>query len=414
MLQADPELTRATESHGWTPLHVAVKTGDAGLVAVLLAFGGEVDAKDVKGWTPLHWAAAGGHAGIARLLLAHGANASAASGQGKTPEHVAQQALDGCAQSRLMSMIADKYREVLVVLRATNLSVSEVPQKEARGGSPTDRQESSTDSPDARFPDLDDADGLKRAECAIRLGKQKNEDAVDKLIAVLRSEGTLLGQAALSQALGRIGDRRALPVLRETLRALRDKPSLKFVLVAWSTSVTQANALPESFIDLDDDVYHMYSHEQSALQADAGSARQIHEWLVGVSRREYVFRSVLMSVAQLGERVDLAEIIPFLTWTWEEHAFLEPYTSAADALTILLDKLPIDESLYDELRQLETSVLRSKEHAAKQGWHTEEHTDKALAAISRKHHAIRKQMRAQARTPAAQENSKRKWWEFWK
>jgi hypothetical protein len=384
------------------------------MVEMLLASGAEINAKDEKKWTPLHWAAAGGWANIARLLIVNGADLSALSHEGNTPEQVAQQALDKFEKSPLFSMIKDGYQEVLVVLRTTNPSASHSFQKENHIDIPMDSQESSTDSSDARFPDLDSAVDLKRAESAIRVGKEKNEDTVNKLITVLRSETTLFGKAALSQALGRIGDKRALPVLRETLRALRDDSSMKFILVGWSTTVTQANVLPATFSDLDEDIDHLYSSEQKALKADAGFERQVLELLVGISRRKYVFQSVLIPVAQLGERADITDIIPFLTWTWKEHALLEPHTCAADALTILLDRLPADESLYDELEQLETSVIRSKEHAANQGWNTEEHTDKVLATINQKRRMIRKHIRAQARISAARETSKRKWWEFWK
>jgi hypothetical protein len=413
LLEAAPGLVRAAEQHGGTPLHLAVEAGEATLVEAVLAFKAEIDAKDEKGWTPLHWAAAGGRAGMARLLLAHGADATATGARGETPEQLALQGLDLCAKSTLMAMVKDSYTEVLAVLRAPNQSVAESPGTDV-GGVPAGLQESGAGAPDPRFPGLDDADPLKRAECAIRLGKEKNQDAADRLIAKLQSEGDLFVQAAFSQALRRIGDERALPVLRKTLRGLRDDALSQLVLMAWSTSITQENVLPEFFSDLDEDADHLYSLEQRALRADAGLAGQFVKAMASAKRREYVLRSVLVAVAQLGERIDVADIIPFLTWTWEEHAVLESHEAAADALTILMDRLPADESLNDELRQWETDVRRSKEHAAGQGWNVAECTNRTLDAIRRKRRAIRKQAKAQARARAAQEPSKRRWWEFWR
>jgi HEAT repeat protein len=302
---------------------------------------------------------------------------------------------------------------------------------------PTSSPQEKFSSPSGRFSDLRDPDCLKRAERAIRIGKQKSEDAVDQLIAMLRSkitfmvgkeqseddvgkmiavflsEGFFIEQAALSQALGRIGDKRALPVLRETLRALRDKPYLINGLAAWSIQGTKAMLLPESFRDLDEDVNGIYANEQAALHADDGKIRQVFEVIVNSSRKGYFFRSVLLAVAQLGESEDIAEITPFLTWTQLGAAFLEAHTAAADALVVLLDRLPAGGCSYDELKQLETAVRRSKEHATKQGWRTEEHTDKTIAAVGRKHRALRKQLRTQAQTSTAQDTSPRSWWKFW-
>ena len=68
-----------------TPLHEAAGGGHKDIVALLLAHGADVNARDVGGRTPLHEAAAGGHKDIVALLLAHGADANARDINGRTP-----------------------------------------------------------------------------------------------------------------------------------------------------------------------------------------------------------------------------------------------------------------------------------------------------------------------------------------
>ncbi len=121
LLKKEPGFLKATDLHGWTPLHMAVQFLKPEIVKLLLASGAEVSARDVKGWTPLHLAAAGGSVEITKLLLAHGAGVAETSNDGNTPVDLAQQALDKCSSSELTLILAEEYSNVLAVLQLADL-----------------------------------------------------------------------------------------------------------------------------------------------------------------------------------------------------------------------------------------------------------------------------------------------------
>ena len=79
----------ATDPDGFTPLHLAARSGHANVVAVLLAKGADVNATDHIGETPLHLAANEGRQEIAEKLLAAGADVNAKGDNGWTPMRVA-------------------------------------------------------------------------------------------------------------------------------------------------------------------------------------------------------------------------------------------------------------------------------------------------------------------------------------
>ena len=75
----------ATDQHGQTALHWAVRSGHAGIVRQLLAAGSPVDARDADGNTPLHRAVQAGKREIAQALLAAEADVNAATRFGHSP-----------------------------------------------------------------------------------------------------------------------------------------------------------------------------------------------------------------------------------------------------------------------------------------------------------------------------------------
>ncbi|KAL2191559.1 ankyrin [Thermothelomyces heterothallicus CBS 203.75] len=83
----------ALNSTGWTPLHLAARTGSADTVrylASLSASAAAAAAAGPNGWTPLHWAADGGHVEAALELLRAGARLGIKDRNGRTPEDLAR------------------------------------------------------------------------------------------------------------------------------------------------------------------------------------------------------------------------------------------------------------------------------------------------------------------------------------
>jgi len=59
-------------SIGWTPLHLAARSGQSDVVRILRHYEGiDINVQDQKGWTPLHWAVHDCHPNTVRLLLQH-------------------------------------------------------------------------------------------------------------------------------------------------------------------------------------------------------------------------------------------------------------------------------------------------------------------------------------------------------
>jgi ankyrin repeat protein len=90
LLRADAGAAKVVTGSGLTPLHVAARSGQAGVARVLLARGLAVDAVDERGATALHVAAASGQAEVAEVLLEAKASPQArVKGSGLTPLHYA-------------------------------------------------------------------------------------------------------------------------------------------------------------------------------------------------------------------------------------------------------------------------------------------------------------------------------------
>jgi ankyrin repeat protein len=90
-LRSDPTVVNQ-QNGSWTPLELAVHTGHAGVVELLLSSGADPNHIGGGGFrrvTPLFYAARGGHLDVARALLSHGANVNASDNFGMTPLHEA-------------------------------------------------------------------------------------------------------------------------------------------------------------------------------------------------------------------------------------------------------------------------------------------------------------------------------------
>ncbi|XP_027349471.1 ADP-ribosylation factor GTPase-activating protein AGD3 isoform X3 [Abrus precatorius] len=74
---------------GSTLLHLASETADIGMVELLLQYGANVNATDLRGQTPLHRCILKGRSTFARLLLSRGADPRAVDDQGRTPIELA-------------------------------------------------------------------------------------------------------------------------------------------------------------------------------------------------------------------------------------------------------------------------------------------------------------------------------------
>jgi uncharacterized protein len=110
LLAAEPALTEAWSSDGFTALHLAAFFGHADAVELLLGRRADVHAVARNAElrvAPLHSAAAGGHAEIVRVLLEHGADPNARQGGGFTPLHSAAQNGDRDSLEALLESGAD-------------------------------------------------------------------------------------------------------------------------------------------------------------------------------------------------------------------------------------------------------------------------------------------------------------------
>ncbi|KAJ1435466.1 Pleckstrin-like proteiny domain [Sesbania bispinosa] len=74
---------------GCTLLHLACETADIGMLELLLQYGANINATDLRGQTPLHRCILKGKSTFARLLLSRGADPQAVDEQGRTPIELA-------------------------------------------------------------------------------------------------------------------------------------------------------------------------------------------------------------------------------------------------------------------------------------------------------------------------------------
>ncbi|KAL7241352.1 hypothetical protein ACSBR2_006882 [Camellia fascicularis] len=74
---------------GCSLLHLACETADIGMLELLLQYGANINASDLRGQTPLHRCILGGKATFVKLLLSRGADPRAVNGEGKNPFELA-------------------------------------------------------------------------------------------------------------------------------------------------------------------------------------------------------------------------------------------------------------------------------------------------------------------------------------
>jgi len=87
MIKDSPDLIKAKDSSGKTPLHLAAARGQVMVATFLLEHSADREATDISGQTPLSEAAANGHRTMVELLLQSHASAQSADRGGETALH---------------------------------------------------------------------------------------------------------------------------------------------------------------------------------------------------------------------------------------------------------------------------------------------------------------------------------------
>lgn len=85
LLEARPDLVRAANERGYTPLHIAAFEGRLNVAGLLLEKGAELEAKNPTGFTPLFLAVLGKRLDVVRFLLDKGADPNAPTRFQTTP-----------------------------------------------------------------------------------------------------------------------------------------------------------------------------------------------------------------------------------------------------------------------------------------------------------------------------------------
>ncbi len=91
LLRQGADVNYFTEEGHWTCLHIAAKSGNQSIVAMLLASGANPSPQEERGWTPIHFAVYHKHIKIVKTLLANGARLDLKTTEGATPLDLAIQ-----------------------------------------------------------------------------------------------------------------------------------------------------------------------------------------------------------------------------------------------------------------------------------------------------------------------------------
>lgn len=120
LLSKSPELIKAVNSEGETPVHQAAKYGEMEALRFLIEQGGDVNAKTTQGVTPLHLAAGFGELEVVKYLLEKVAEVDPKEKTGMTPINAAQ---------------AGNHQAIIDVLKQAGANPDSVPAVGQLGGS---------------------------------------------------------------------------------------------------------------------------------------------------------------------------------------------------------------------------------------------------------------------------------------
>ncbi len=85
LIEKSPQLLDAKNANGASPLHLAARGKETGLIDFLIEKGAKIEAAEATGKTPLHIAAMTDNSGAVAALLRHGAALEARDNYGRTP-----------------------------------------------------------------------------------------------------------------------------------------------------------------------------------------------------------------------------------------------------------------------------------------------------------------------------------------
>lgn len=122
-IDKNPQVVRAKDSSGYTPLHHAAIGGHSEVVSVLLQKGAQINMTGKRGETALYLAASKGNTEVVKLLAAQGADLDRASSDGKTPLHRATMA--GHAETVITLLEAGADPSITDRSRRTALDIAE-------------------------------------------------------------------------------------------------------------------------------------------------------------------------------------------------------------------------------------------------------------------------------------------------
>ena len=71
IIEADPDLLNQTDEEGYTPLHLAVISGNSSIVKFLISKGADVNAVDNEKHSAIHWATGRKNLNVHKIMFVH-------------------------------------------------------------------------------------------------------------------------------------------------------------------------------------------------------------------------------------------------------------------------------------------------------------------------------------------------------